>query len=54
MDDSLIAPEYKLTELAGKVDLHQSNHRARHSKENNKNDAADDNVADGGETSANI
>ena len=56
MDDSLIAPEYKVDRVGwqGRSSSKQSSRHAQQRHQDNKNDAADDNDADGGETSANI
>ena len=55
-DDSLIAPEYKVDRVGwqGRSSSKQSTRQAQQRHQDNKNVAADDNDADGGETSANI
>ena len=56
MDDSLIAPEYKVDRVGwqGRSPSKQSSRHAQQRHQDNKNDAADDNDADGVENSANI
>ena len=55
-DDSLIAPEYKVDRVGwqGRSASKQSTRQVQQRHQDNKNVAAEDNNADGGETSSNI